>query len=256
MSAFSWVIERCPARRSRLFVSRSTRLSQEELVRVKCRTKRGGRAASAGSPASCGRGVVEHQVHLELAGDHAIERGQELLELDRAAAGVQGADHLGSGDVQCRVQDRGARALVVVRRAVRAVGQRRQVRRGNCDPNLRQILDTAVCESPTSAASSASTSASHPRMWTRAYARSPLDVSIVTVRSRLGRGSSTSASRRCSAKRERHLCAVFRSSPSRRAISPFLSPSAAVSTTRERCASARALFLAAPKPPVARASHR
>ena len=41
---------------------------------------------------------------IELGWDLAVERLQELLELDRAVAAVQAADDLAAGDVQRREQ--------------------------------------------------------------------------------------------------------------------------------------------------------
>jgi hypothetical protein len=66
----------------------------------------------------------------EVGGDRAVDRGQELLELDRAVTLVQRADHLAGGDVQCRVQARRAGALVVMGGAFGRAGQHRQDRRG------------------------------------------------------------------------------------------------------------------------------
>src|SRR5215216_3752465 len=65
--------------------------------------------------------------------------------------------------------------------------------------------------------------------------------SSVIVRGRPGRGSSVSPSSRRSAKRLRHLVTIGRVTPSRWAISVFLSPSAAASTIRDRCANPWAL---------------
>ena len=62
-----------------------------------------------------GRVVVEDQVSLELGGQLLIDRLQELLELNRAEAGVQPADHLSRGGVERREQARGAVALVAQR---------------------------------------------------------------------------------------------------------------------------------------------
>ena len=56
-----------------------------------------------------------------------------------------------------------------------------------------------------------------------------------------GRGSSVKPSKRCSAKRVRHVAAVERLIPKRSPISVFLSPSAANNTTRARWANAWAL---------------
>jgi hypothetical protein len=49
-------------------------------------------------------GVVEHEVDVELVGDLTVDRGQKLLELDRAVALVQRADHPARADVQRGVQ--------------------------------------------------------------------------------------------------------------------------------------------------------
>ena len=52
-------------------------------------------------------GVVEHEMDFQPWRDLTVERLKELLELDRAVAGVQGADHLAGGDIQRRVEARG-----------------------------------------------------------------------------------------------------------------------------------------------------
>ena len=116
MSVLSSRTERWVPRRSFLVVSsenqRSTRFSHEELVGVKCRTNRGWPASQRLDRRGLVRGaVVEDHVHVELGGDLAVEGLQELLELDRAVAGVQRADHLAGGDVQRGVEARGARRL-------------------------------------------------------------------------------------------------------------------------------------------------
>ena len=72
---------------------RSTWLSQDELVGVKCRWNRG----CAASQSADGRGlvggqVVADQVHVQLGRHVGVDRGQELLELDRAVPAVQRAD--------------------------------------------------------------------------------------------------------------------------------------------------------------------
>jgi hypothetical protein len=67
--------------------------------------------------------------HVELGGDFLVDLLKELLELDRAVAGVQRADHLAAGRVERGEHARGAMALVVVRRAGRRAGQHRQRRR-------------------------------------------------------------------------------------------------------------------------------
>ena len=135
MSALSWRTERCAPRRSFLVVSsanqRSTRFSQDELVGVKCKTKRGWAASQLlDRRRLVGGAVVEDQVHVEVVGDLAVDGLQELLELDRAVAAVQRADHLAGRDVQRGVEAGGARALVVVGGALRGAGQHRQDRRG------------------------------------------------------------------------------------------------------------------------------
>ena len=43
-------------------------------------------------------------MHLEIGGDVLVDRLQELLELDRAVAGVQRLNDLAAGDVQRREQ--------------------------------------------------------------------------------------------------------------------------------------------------------
>ena len=45
-------------------------------------------------------------MHVQVGGDLAIKGLQELLELDRAVAGVQRADHLARRDVQRGVEAR------------------------------------------------------------------------------------------------------------------------------------------------------
>ena len=121
-------------RRSFLLVSsanqRSTRFSHELQVGVKCRTNRGWAASQRWI---AGVLWVEALSRIRCtsrsAGTARSRVVQELLELDRAVAGVQRADHLAGGEVQRGVQARGARALVVVRRALRRAGQHRQDRR-------------------------------------------------------------------------------------------------------------------------------
>src|SRR5215212_7563866 len=109
MSWLSAVTVRCAPRLSSLLVSspnqRSTRFSHELEVGVKCTTKRG----CALSQRLIARrlvcaAVIENEMDLESGGDLAVDRGQELLELDRAVAGVQPADHLAGGEVKRRVE--------------------------------------------------------------------------------------------------------------------------------------------------------
>jgi hypothetical protein len=54
------------------------------------------------------RGVVEHEVNVEAVGDLAVDGLQELLEFDRAVAGVQRADHVAGGDIERGVEAGGA----------------------------------------------------------------------------------------------------------------------------------------------------
>jgi hypothetical protein len=81
--------------------------------------------------------------------------------------------------------------------------------RWGCNPNARQIRETAVCDSPTSAARERVDQCvavfgvdSNVRTITSSTCAS------VTVRGRPGRGSSTSPSNRLIANRERHLRTV------------------------------------------------
>jgi hypothetical protein len=74
--------------------------------------------------------VVEHEVHLQLGGDLAVDRLQQALELDRAMAVVQRSDYLSRGGVQGSEQAEGTVALVVVRSALGHARQHRQNRRG------------------------------------------------------------------------------------------------------------------------------
>jgi hypothetical protein len=93
------------------------------------------KARMGGKPAAdlrglVGRAVVEDEVDVEVFGNLLLDRLQELVELDRAVSLVQGADHLARGEIQRRVQARGAVALVVMGRALRRAGQHRQDRPG------------------------------------------------------------------------------------------------------------------------------
>jgi hypothetical protein len=88
-------------------------------------------------------GVVEHQVDVKLGWDLAVDGLQELLELDRAVAGVQGADDLARREVQGGVEAGGARALVVVAGALGHAGQHRQDRRAAIQRlDLGLLIDT------------------------------------------------------------------------------------------------------------------
>jgi hypothetical protein len=114
--------------------------------------------------------------------------------------------------------------------------------RCGCSPNARQIRSTADWVSPTSLAIERVDQC----VASRGVVSSVLTItsstlSSVIVRGRPGRGSSTSPSRRCTTNRLRHLRAELTSIPNRAAISVLFRPSAALSTIRERVASACAL---------------
>lgn len=83
---------------------RSTRLIRLLEVGVRCSLKRG---CACSQRLICGGlvrgGVIEDEVHVEVLGDLLVDGSQELLEHDRAMAGVQLADHLPGRQVQCGV---------------------------------------------------------------------------------------------------------------------------------------------------------
>ena len=115
--------------------------------------------------------------------------------------------------------------------------------RCGCNPNARQIRDTADCDIPSSAESDrvdqcvASVGVvSNVRVITASTCSS------ATVRGRPGRGSSSKPSSRSTRKRERHLRALLSATFSFAAIAVLPSPSAAANTIRERIANAFALF--------------
>ena len=133
MSVLSWRPS-CAPRRSFLVVSsanqRSTRLSHDELVGVKCRTNRGWAASHR---------LIAGVLWVEaLSSTRCTSRSagtsasilQELAELDRAVAGVQRPDHLAGRDVERGVQARGAVADVVVAGPRGGAGQHREHRLG------------------------------------------------------------------------------------------------------------------------------
>jgi hypothetical protein len=64
--------------------------------------------------------VIENPVHVEFGGHLAVDHLQELLELDRAVAGVRPADHLALGELKRGEQARGAVTLVVTAAAALA----------------------------------------------------------------------------------------------------------------------------------------
>ena len=147
MSALRARTERCAPRLSSLVVSsanqRSTRLIQLLEVGVKCSTNRG---CCASQRWICGvlwlEALSSTRCTSRSAGTFAVDRLQELRELDRAVALVQGADDLPGLDVQRGVEARGAVALVVVGRALGRAGQHRQRRRGAVQRlDLRLLID-------------------------------------------------------------------------------------------------------------------
>jgi hypothetical protein len=73
-----------------------------------------------------GRAVVEHDVDIEVAGDLAVDRLQELVKLERPVAVVQLADHHPGREIQGGVEAGGAVALVVVVRSGRRAREHRQ----------------------------------------------------------------------------------------------------------------------------------
>ena len=115
--------------------------------------------------------------------------------------------------------------------------------RCGCNPNARQIRDTADCDIPSSEANDRVDQCvasfgivSNVREITASTRSSS------TVRGRPGRGSSNRPSSRSATNRARHLPTVIRLTPSRSATSVLPQPSAALSTIRDRSASACALF--------------
>ena len=135
MSALSSRTDRCAPRRSFLVVSsasqRSTRFSHEELVGVKCKTKRGWAVSQRWmAGVLCVEELSSTRWTARSAGTSRSMRLQELLELDRAVARVQPADDLAGADVQRGVEARRAGAFVVVGCALRDARQHRQDRRG------------------------------------------------------------------------------------------------------------------------------
>ena len=96
MSASSSVTLRCAERRSLWLVSsanqRSTRLSHDELVGVKCRWKRGWRSSHLwiSGVLWVGRVVVQHQVQVQVGGDGGVDELEEAQELLVAVPGAAG----------------------------------------------------------------------------------------------------------------------------------------------------------------------
>ena len=114
--------------------------------------------------------------------------------------------------------------------------------RWGCSPNAFQIRSTADCVRPTSRAiERVDQCVASFGVVSSVRTITSSTCSSVIVRGRPGRGSSGSPSRRCSAKRARHVAAIPREMPRRSPISVFFRPSAANNTIRDRCASACAL---------------
>jgi hypothetical protein len=106
-------------------------------------------------------------------------------------------------------------------------------------PNARQIRAMADCDMPSWRASE------RVDQWvaslgvaSKVVTSTRSTCSSVMVRAAPGRGSSARPSRRRATNRERHLVTVGRDTPSRAATSALLTPSAQVSTIRQRSASA------------------
>ena len=61
-------------------------------------------------------------MHIQMGGNFAVDRLQELVELDRAVTLVQAPDHLAPRQVQRGVEAGGPVALIVMRRALGRAG--------------------------------------------------------------------------------------------------------------------------------------
>jgi hypothetical protein len=117
--------------------------------------------------------------------------------------------------------------------------------RCGCNPNARQIRDTADCDMPNSAASDrVDQCVASFGVVANVRVITASTCSSATVRGRPGRGSSSNPSSRSANNRERHFRAVPTSTPTPTlaATTVLPNPSAAASTIRERIANAFALL--------------
>ena len=91
-------------------------------------------------------------MHFEVRRNLVVEGAHELLEFDRAVTRVQRPDHLAGSEIERRVQTGGARALVIVGRALGGARQHRQTRGGPIE-RLEVRTSCSILPRPTSAAS-------------------------------------------------------------------------------------------------------
>jgi hypothetical protein len=111
-------------------------------------------------------------------------------------------------------------------------------------PNVRQIRETADWDMPADLAIDRVDQCVSPPggACSSVAVITASTCSSLIVRGRPGRGSSVSPSSRSRANRDRHFDTISRDTPSSAATSPIVPPSAHRSTTRDRCASACAVF--------------
>jgi len=89
-----------------------------------------------------GRGVVEHDVHVEVGGHGGVDQVEEAAELLGTLPGRHFRDHLAGSDVERGVEVGGAVAEVVVRLPRRHPRQQRQHRRRTVERlDLRLLVD-------------------------------------------------------------------------------------------------------------------
>ena len=93
---------------------RSTRLSQEAEVGVKCRWKRGRLASQRRIPWVLRAVVVQDEVHLEFCGHVACDGIEKSAKLAGTMTTMKLAQHVTAGHVESREQAGGAVAFVVV----------------------------------------------------------------------------------------------------------------------------------------------
>ena len=89
-----------------------------------------------------GRGVVEHDVHVEVCRHRAVDQDQEAAELLGAMPWRHLREHLAGGDIERGVEVGGAVADVIVAAPLRHSGQQRQHRRRAVERlDLRFLVD-------------------------------------------------------------------------------------------------------------------